>query len=103
MGTTFAFIWYFLHAMAGQYSIVITAESGFREQPPCRHPRFLNPDCSLNPDSFGSRKFPFQKSEASKSRSASKYQFSKYRLYCTLFFLHIAEFSILAISSDWKN
>ena len=57
-----------------------TYESGFREQPPCRHPRSLNPDWSLNPDSFGSRKSPFQKSEASKSRPASKYQFSKYRL-----------------------
>ena len=60
-----------------------TAESGFREQPPCRHLRSLNPDWSLNPDSFGSRKFPYQKSEASKSRPASKYQFSKYRLICT--------------------
>ena len=59
-----------------------TDESGFREQPPCRHPRSLNPDWSLNPDSFSSRKFPFQKSEASKSRPASKYQFSKYRLCC---------------------
>ena len=56
--------------------MLITAESGFREQPPCRHL------WSLNPDSSSSRKFPFQKSEASKSRSASKYQFSKYRLYC---------------------
>ena len=60
-----------------------TDESGFREQPPCRHPRSLNPDWSLNPDSFGSRKSPFQKSEASKSQPASKYQFSKYRLICS--------------------
>ena len=49
-----------------------TVESGFREQPPCRHPRSLNPDWSLNPGSFGSRKSPYQKSEASKSRPASK-------------------------------
>ena len=64
-----------------------TAQSGFREQPPCRHPRSLNPDWSLNPDSFSPKKFPFQKSEASKSRPASKYQFSKYRLCCT--YLHL--------------
>ena len=65
-----------------------TDESGFREQPPCRHPRSLNPDWSLNPDSFSSRKFPYQKSEASKSRPASKYQFSKYRLICILIASH---------------
>ena len=61
-----------------------TVRSVFREQPPCRHPRSLNPDWSLNPDSFSPKKFPFQKFEASKSRPASKYQFSKYRLCCIL-------------------
>ena len=29
------------------------AWSGFREQPPCRHLRSLNPDCSLYPESLG--------------------------------------------------
>ena len=87
-----------------------TAESGFREQPPCRHLRSLNPDWSLNPDSSSSRKFPNQKSEASKSRPASKYQFSKSRPICmwtgqtayglVFFFIFLLDI-VAALSFPW--